>query len=86
MWERGIPHEKYTVQAPEQPHDRLPAHGQAREALAVCLLGPAPKSSLLPGRVHVIHGDAHPAQAVLMTDAEAIVWVTATAAGETEAG
>ncbi|MDL5206371.1 hypothetical protein [Streptomyces sp. ALI-76-A] len=45
---------------------------------------PAPKSSPLPGRVHVVQdGDTHPAQAVLMTDAEVADWLTATAAGET---
>lgn len=45
--------------------------------------GPAPKSSAHPGRVHVVQdGDAHPTQALLMTDAEAADWLTATAAGE----
>lgn len=45
--------------------------------------GPAPKSSPLPGRVHVVHdGDAHPTQTLLMTDADAADWLTATAAGE----
>jgi hypothetical protein len=47
------------------------------------IVDPAPKSSPLPGRVHVVQdGDAHPAQAVLMTDAEAADWLTTTAAGE----
>jgi hypothetical protein len=33
--------------------------------------------------VHVVQeGDAHPAQVLLMTDAEAADWLTATAAGE----
>ncbi|MFI1838598.1 hypothetical protein [Streptomyces olivaceoviridis] len=42
-----------------------------------------PHSSPLPSRVHVVQdGDAHPTQAVLMTDAEAADWLTATAAGE----
>ncbi|MFF5553596.1 hypothetical protein [Streptomyces olivaceoviridis] len=42
-----------------------------------------PKSSPLPGRVHVVQdGGAHPAQVPLMTDAEAADWLTATAAGE----
>ncbi|KPI32729.1 hypothetical protein OV320_1940 [Actinobacteria bacterium OV320] len=35
------------------------------------IVDPAPKSSPLPGRVHVVQdGDAHPAQVPLMTDAE----------------
>ncbi|WP_030989940.1 hypothetical protein [Streptomyces sp. NRRL WC-3744] len=47
------------------------------------IVDPAPKSSPLPGRVHVVQdGDAHPAQVPLMTDAEAADWLTATAAGE----
>ncbi|MFH9829396.1 hypothetical protein [Streptomyces bobili] len=47
------------------------------------IVDPAPKSSPLPGRVHVVQeGDAHPAQVLLMTDAEAADWLTATAAGE----
>ncbi|MGA5424479.1 hypothetical protein [Streptomyces lavendulocolor] len=42
----------------------------------------APKSSPLPGRVHVVQdGDAHPAQVPLMTDAEAADWLTTPAAG-----
>jgi hypothetical protein len=44
---------------------------------------PAPKSSPLPGCVHVVQdGAAHPAQVPLMTDAEAADWLTATAAGK----
>ncbi|MBQ0975580.1 hypothetical protein AB0N37_31805 [Streptomyces griseoincarnatus] len=47
------------------------------------IVDPAPTSSPLPGRVHVDQdGDAHPAQAVLMTDAEAADWLTTRAAGE----
>ncbi|MER8225388.1 hypothetical protein ABTZ58_33515 [Streptomyces sp. NPDC094143] len=47
------------------------------------IVDPAPKSSPLPGRVHVVQdGTAHPAQAVLMTDAEAADWLTTTAAGQ----
>jgi hypothetical protein len=47
------------------------------------IIDPAPKSSPLPGRVHIVQeGDAHPAQVLLMTDAEAADWLTATAAGE----
>jgi hypothetical protein len=47
------------------------------------IVDPAPQSSPLPGRVHVVqHGDAHPAQVPLMTDAEAADWLTATVAGE----
>ncbi|MFI6039237.1 hypothetical protein ACIBBD_34955 [Streptomyces sp. NPDC051315] len=47
------------------------------------IVDPAPTSSLLSGRVHVVQdGDAHPAQVPLMTDAEAADWLTATAAGE----
>jgi hypothetical protein len=41
-----------------------------------------PKSSPLPGRVHVVQdGDAHPARVLLMTDAEAADWLITTAAG-----
>ncbi|MFD9283641.1 hypothetical protein ACFWD7_41445 [Streptomyces mirabilis] len=47
------------------------------------IVDPAPKSSPLPGRVHVVQeGDAHPAQVLLMTDTEAADWLTTTAAGE----
>ncbi|MFI0141961.1 hypothetical protein [Streptomyces luteogriseus] len=47
------------------------------------IVDPAPTSSLLSGRIHVVQdGDAHPAQVPLMTDAEAADWLTATAAGE----
>ncbi|MGZ0200609.1 hypothetical protein ACNFR7_10525 [Streptomyces sp. RM1] len=47
------------------------------------IVDPAPQSSPLPGRVHVVQdGDAHPAQVPLMTDAEAADWLTITAAGE----
>ncbi|MEU7384198.1 MULTISPECIES: hypothetical protein [unclassified Streptomyces] len=47
------------------------------------IVDPAPKSSPLPGRVHVVQvGDAHPAQVPLMTDLEAADWLTATAARE----
>ncbi|MFE4823753.1 hypothetical protein ACFRFU_46800 [Streptomyces sp. NPDC056704] len=74
-----------------------PANAGAREQFATVILArvstgmwrrlapivdPAPKSSPLPGRVHVVQeGDAHPAQVLLMTDAEAADWLTATAAG-----
>lgn len=44
---------------------------------------PAPKSSAHPGRVHVVQGwTAHPTQVLLLTNAEATAWVTATAAEE----
>ncbi|MFI5945524.1 hypothetical protein ACIBCB_35505 [Streptomyces uncialis] len=44
---------------------------------------PAPKSSPLPGRVHVVqHSTARPVQALLMTEAEAAAWATATPAEE----
>ncbi|MGK5546683.1 hypothetical protein ACSNOH_18415 [Streptomyces sp. URMC 127] len=47
------------------------------------IAGPAPKSSPLPGRVHVVQDStAHPTQALLMTDAEAADWLAATAPGE----
>lgn len=47
------------------------------------IVGPAPTSSPLPGGVHVVQGgDAHTAQVLLMTDAEAADWLTATAARE----
>ncbi|WP_434597956.1 hypothetical protein [Streptomyces sp. A5-4] len=47
------------------------------------IAGPAPKSSPLPGRAHVVKdGAAHPTQALLMTDAEAADWLALTAAGE----
>ncbi|MGW2601209.1 hypothetical protein [Streptomyces klenkii] len=47
------------------------------------IAGPAPKSSPLPGRAHVIqNGTAYPTQVLLMTDSEAAAWLTATAAGE----
>ncbi|MYV38409.1 hypothetical protein GT030_05885 [Streptomyces sp. SID1328] len=47
------------------------------------IVDPAPKSSPLPGRVHVVQdGDAHPDQVPLMTDTEAADWLAATAAGE----
>ncbi|MFI1928417.1 hypothetical protein [Streptomyces sp. NPDC020377] len=47
------------------------------------IVDPAPKSSPLPGRVHVVQdGDAHPAQVLLMTGAEAADWLTTTTAGE----
>ncbi|WP_314225608.1 hypothetical protein [Streptomyces zaehneri] len=47
------------------------------------IVDPAPKSSPLPARVHVVQdGDAHPAQVPLMTDAEAADWLTTTTAGE----
>jgi hypothetical protein len=56
----------------KDPHQRLAP-----------IVDPAPKSSPLPGGVHVVRdGDARPAQAVLMTDAEAADWLTTTAAGE----
>jgi hypothetical protein len=52
-------------------------------AEAAPIVDPASKSSTHPGRVHVVQdGDAHPAQAPLMTDAEAADWLTTTAAGE----
>ncbi|MFY4719768.1 hypothetical protein [Streptomyces sp. LaBMicrA B280] len=35
---------------------------------------PAPKASAHPGRVHV-DGDARPAQALLLTDAETAEWI-----------
>ncbi|MFF3343221.1 hypothetical protein [Streptomyces flavidovirens] len=48
------------------------------------IAGPAPKSSAHPGRAHVVQdGTAHPTQLLLMTDAEAADWLTATAAGLT---
>ncbi|MCG0284002.1 hypothetical protein [Streptomyces sp. PSAA01] len=44
---------------------------------------PQEQRPLLPGRVHVVQdGDSHPTQALLMTDAEAADWITATAAWE----
>lgn len=47
------------------------------------IVSPAPRSSPLPGRVHVVQdSDAHPAQVPLMTDAEAADWLTTTAVGE----
>ncbi|MEU0216058.1 hypothetical protein ABZ281_13435 [Streptomyces sp. NPDC006265] len=47
------------------------------------IAGPAPKSSAHPGRAHVVQdGTASPAQVLLMTDAEAADWLTATAAGK----
>jgi hypothetical protein len=47
------------------------------------IAGPAPKPSVHPGRVHVVQdGTAHQTQALLLTDAEAADWLTATAAGE----
>ncbi|MEU1693645.1 hypothetical protein ABZ590_19815 [Streptomyces hirsutus] len=47
------------------------------------IAGPAPKRSAHPGRVHVVQdGTAHQTQALLLTDAEAADWLTATAAGE----
>jgi hypothetical protein len=47
------------------------------------IAGPAPKPSAHPGRVHVVQdGTAHQTQVLLMTDAEAADWLTATAAGE----
>ncbi|MFK4070415.1 hypothetical protein [Streptomyces sp. NPDC029674] len=43
----------------------------------------APKSSGHPDRAHVVQDDtAHPTQLLLMTDAEAADWLTATAAGK----
>ncbi|MEV7797044.1 hypothetical protein AB0O68_34585 [Streptomyces sp. NPDC087512] len=48
------------------------------------MTGPAPKSSPLPGRAHVVqYGDAHPAQVPLMAEAEAADWAAVTATGET---
>ncbi|MCG7525156.1 hypothetical protein MHW47_11990 [Streptomyces sp. OfavH-34-F] len=47
------------------------------------IAGPAPKSSAHPGRAHVVQDDTtHPTQLLLMTDAEAADWLTATAAGK----
>ncbi|MDX3528203.1 hypothetical protein P1P75_17605 [Streptomyces sp. ID05-39B] len=47
------------------------------------IAGPAPKPSPHPGRVHVVQDrTAHQTQAILLTDAEAADWLTATAAGE----
>ncbi|MEU6339164.1 hypothetical protein ABZ839_33035 [Streptomyces cellulosae] len=47
------------------------------------IVDPAPQSSPLPGRVHVVQdGATHPAQVPLMTDAEAADWLTTTAAGK----
>ncbi|MFD8007098.1 hypothetical protein [Streptomyces mirabilis] len=47
------------------------------------IAGPAPMYSAHLGHVHVVQdGTAHPAQALLLTDAEAADWLTATAAGE----
>ncbi|MER6406279.1 hypothetical protein ABT269_22740 [Streptomyces viridosporus] len=49
------------------------------------VVDPAPKSSPHPGRVHVVQdGDAHPAQVLLMTDAEAADWLTTSAAGRSD--
>lgn len=45
--------------------------------------GPTPRLSAHPGRVHVVQeGTAHQTQALLLTDAEAADWLTATAAGD----
>ncbi|WP_328723467.1 hypothetical protein OHT52_30820 [Streptomyces sp. NBC_00247] len=47
------------------------------------IAGPAPKSSTQPSRAHVVQEDtAHPTQVLLMTDAEAADWLSATAAGK----
>ncbi|WP_338785157.1 hypothetical protein [Streptomyces sp. DG1A-41] len=47
------------------------------------IAGPAPKPSTHLGRFHVVQdGTAHQTQALLLTDAEAANWLTATAAGE----
>lgn len=44
---------------------------------------PAPKPCAHPGRDYAVQdGTAHPAQALLLTDAEAADWLIATAAGE----
>ncbi|MFI5681807.1 hypothetical protein [Streptomyces cellulosae] len=41
------------------------------------IAGPAPKQSRHPGRLHVVqHDGAHETQAVLMTDAEVVNWLT----------
>jgi hypothetical protein len=49
----------------------------------VPMAGPVPMFSVYPGRVHVVQdGSAHQTQALLLTDAEAADWLTATAAGE----
>ncbi|GAB2768729.1 hypothetical protein [Streptomyces bullii] len=46
-------------------------------------LAAAPKPSRHPGRVHVVQGlTAHQTQVLFLTDTEAAVWVTATAAEE----
>ncbi|MFJ4767515.1 hypothetical protein ACIP88_00135 [Streptomyces uncialis] len=42
------------------------------------LAGPAPKQTRRPGRGHVIQqGDTHETQAIVMTDAEIVDWLTA---------
>ncbi|MEV7906612.1 hypothetical protein [Streptomyces anulatus] len=47
------------------------------------IASPAPKSSKQPGSAHIVqNGTSHPAQLLLMTDAEAAEWLTATAAKE----
>lgn len=46
------------------------------------IAGSAPKPSTHPGRVHVQDGTVHQTQALLLTDAEAANWLTATATGE----
>ncbi|RPK23180.1 hypothetical protein EES37_38210 [Streptomyces sp. ADI91-18] len=41
------------------------------------MAGPAPKQSTHPGRFHVVQqGDTHETQAVLMTDADVVNWLT----------
>lgn len=50
------------------------------------IAGPAPKSSPLPGRAHVIQdGTAHQTQMLLMTDAEAADWLASGADDTTAA-
>lgn len=45
----------------------------------------ASKCSTHPGRVHVVQdGSAHQTQALLLTDAEAADWLTATTAGSSD--
>ncbi|MFF8717357.1 hypothetical protein ACF07T_39010 [Streptomyces sp. NPDC015184] len=47
------------------------------------IAGPAPKPSAHPGRAHVVQDDTtRPTQLLLMTDAEAADWLTATAVGK----
>lgn len=77
-------------------HLKRPLGPEARESFSTLVLGrvttgtwdrlaphidTVPKGNTHPGRVHVVQDlTVHPTQVLLMTDAEAAAWVTATAA------